>query len=156
MIKQPSALIHNTKLLLSSVTSRESNAALKYNGPCGLIFQDIHQCFSTVLLQRNLPQMFALLMEPCAMIQPKCLYCYNRIELTFRGTPVEKYWSTVTTYSFSWNSMVRFPSLSCMYTVTHELELPDLALWQHFTVILLISSSLENLPIFLRFFEKHF
>jgi len=27
------------------------------------------QCFSTFLLQRNLPQMFALLMEPYAMVQ---------------------------------------------------------------------------------------
>jgi len=34
---------------------------------------NVHQCFSTFLLQRNLPQMFALLMEPYALIQVSIL-----------------------------------------------------------------------------------
>ena len=33
----------------------------------------VAQCFSTVLLQRNLPQMFALLMKPYAIIQVSVL-----------------------------------------------------------------------------------
>jgi len=33
------------------------------------LYKGVCQCFSTFLLQRNLPQMFALLMEPYAMIQ---------------------------------------------------------------------------------------
>jgi len=36
-------------------------------------YKSLQQCFSTVLLQRNLRQMFALLMEPYAMIQVSIL-----------------------------------------------------------------------------------
>ena len=44
----------------------------------------VRQCFSTFLLQRNLPQIFALLMEPYATV--KQWYFYNRIELWLRIT----------------------------------------------------------------------
>jgi len=67
------------------------------------------QCFSTFLLQRNLPQLFALLMEPYAMIQvSKLLQAHRTVVGDFvpgnfglfsvevlaatRGTPVEKHW----------------------------------------------------------------
>jgi len=43
----------------------------------GLIF-GIGECVSTFLLKRNLPQMFALLMEPCAMIQVSILLQTHR------------------------------------------------------------------------------
>jgi len=39
----------------------------------GRTSEGVDQCFSTLLLQRNLPQMFALLVEPCAMIQVSVL-----------------------------------------------------------------------------------
>jgi len=63
-------------------------------------FKSLVQCFSTFLLQRNLSQMFALLMEPYATV--KQWYCYNRVELwlqissqaisvCFGATPVEKH-----------------------------------------------------------------
>jgi len=42
----------------------------------------LNQCFSTFLLQWNLPQMFALLMEPYATV--KQWYCYYHIELWLR------------------------------------------------------------------------
>jgi len=40
------------------------------------------QCFSTILLQRNLPYIFALLMEPCAMIQVSILLQPHRTVVT--------------------------------------------------------------------------
>ena len=36
---------------------------------CALLLCRLQLCFSNFMLQRNLPQMFALLKEPCAMIQ---------------------------------------------------------------------------------------
>ena len=73
--------------------------------------EHLQQCFSTWLLKRNLPQMFALLMEPYAMIQVSILFsvinqmgknvasmfysCASSKPLAAtRGTPVEKHWST--------------------------------------------------------------
>jgi len=56
------------------------------------------QCFSTFLLQRNLPQMLALLIEPYAVILQAsnfipCKYRSVSVEplANTRGTPVEKY-----------------------------------------------------------------
>jgi len=70
--------------------------------------------FSNFLLQRKLPQMIALLVEPYAMIQVTtawncgCEFRYSRIRsvsveplaatygtLRLRGTPVEKHWSAL-------------------------------------------------------------
>jgi len=61
-------------------------------------------CFSTFLLQRNLPQMFALLMEPYAMIQATTVlkrgckfrprqFRFVSVEplAASRGTPVENH-----------------------------------------------------------------
>jgi len=66
------------------------------------------QCFSTFLLQRNLPQMFALIMEPYAMIQvsilhsvinefrPRQFWAVSTEPLAAtRGTPVEKHCSNL-------------------------------------------------------------
>ena len=43
---------------------------------------DLHQCFPTFWLQRNLPQMFALLMEPYAMIEVSILLQPHRTVFT--------------------------------------------------------------------------
>jgi len=44
--------------------------------------EGVGQCFSTFLLQRNLAQLFALLVEPYATV--KQWYCYIRTELWLR------------------------------------------------------------------------
>jgi len=67
----------------------------------------LRQCFSTFLLQKNLPQMFELLMEPYAMIQVSILQELHRTVVAIfvpgnfglfpeplaatRGNPVEKH-----------------------------------------------------------------
>jgi len=51
-------------------------ASLYFPSNCCISFipdGGLRQCFSTFLLQRNLSQMFVLLMEPCAMIQVSVL-----------------------------------------------------------------------------------
>jgi len=45
----------------------------------GVASEGIYQCFSTSLLQRNLPQIFALFMEPYAMNQVSILSLINQM-----------------------------------------------------------------------------
>jgi len=76
------------------------------------IFNRLGQWFSTFSLQRNLPQMFALLMELFAMIQLSILLPPHRTVVAnfvpgnlglFRGNPrqplaepqVDKYWARI-------------------------------------------------------------
>jgi len=74
---------------------------------CSRSIYSLHQCFSTFLLQWNLPKMFALHMEPYAMIQVSillqtqncgCQFCPRQIRseplAVAHGIPVENHWPT--------------------------------------------------------------
>jgi len=70
--RQPDiAIVFHTLFRFSAFTSRffQSPCTRQTYLPSIDRFYCLQQCFSTFLLQENLPQMFALLMEPYAMIQ---------------------------------------------------------------------------------------